>query len=332
MNRGEAINQLNLERKRRENDVWEKWFLTETRGEVTSSRLLDRTNELNKIRDNYDKTLQRLNEQPAEQVEQNPQRIPRSVNRPTNTVPRVRPGTENLPENQPLVPGQEVRPQSQSTQVNNESEPRVVRLAREENIRIESETDFPEEALLDYPSDGSEPQIQETLKRIKKTLVENDIAPEEFFSSLPGSDEVSKLQSIIRESKNVSYVFPVFTLATAALIDMIEWINALPAAGFITLIILSIIKYGALVPIIWISTFGGTGFITRSLVRKFINGLIFKRWYFLILSPLAEFIPILGSFWPGTLLFVFWLLNAKTVAGRILLELAKIAQKDSAIS
>ena len=332
MNRGEAINQLNLERKRRENDVWQKWFLTETRREVTSSRLLDRTNELNKIRDSYDKALQRLNEQPPEQVEQNHQRTPRSVNRPTNTAPRVRPGTENLPENQPLIPGQEVRSKSQTAQVNNQNEPQVVRLAREENIRIDSETNFPEETSPDYRNSASEPQIQETLKQIKKTLLENDIAPEEFFNNLPGSDAVSKLQSIIRESKNVSYVFPVFTLATAALVDMIEWINALPAAGFITLLILSIIKYGALVPIIWISTFGGAGFVTRSLVRKFINGLIFKKWYFLILSPLAEFIPILGSFWPGTLLFVLWLLNAKTAAGRVLLELAKIAQKDSAIS
>ncbi len=332
MNRGEAINQLNLERKRRENDVWEKWFLTETRGEVTSSRLLDRTNELNKIRDTYDKALQRLNEQPVGQEEQNLQRTPRSVNRPTNTAPRVAPGTENLPENQPLIPGQEVRPRSQVIQVSNQSEPQVVRQAREENIRIDSETNFPEEISPDYRNGDSEPQIPETLKQIKKILLQNDIAPEEFLSNLPGSGEVSKLQSIIRESKNVSYVFPVFTLATAALVDIIEWINAIPGAGFVTLIILSIIKYGALVPIIWISTFSGTGFVTRNLVRKFINGLIFKKWYFLILSPLVEFIPILGSFWPGTLLFVFWLLNAKTTAGRILLELATIARKDSAIS
>ncbi len=329
MNRGEAINQLNLERKRSENDVWEKWFLTETKGEVTSSRLLDRTNELNKIRDDYDKALQSLNKKP---VEQNPQRTSRSVTRPTNTAPRVRPGTENLPENQPLIPGQEVLPKSQITQVSNRDEPRVVRQAREENRQMDYEADPQEETQDSYLDNGPRPQIQETLKQIKKTLVENDIAPEEFFSSLPGSDEVSKLQSIIRESKNVSYVFPVFTLATAALVDMIEWINALPGAGFITLLILSVIKYGALVPIIWISTFGGTGFVTRSLVRKFINGLIFKRWYFLALSPLAEFIPLLGSFWPGTILFVLWLLNAKTTAGRILLELAKIAQKDSAIS
>lgn len=332
MNRGEAINQLNLERKRRENDVWEKWFLTETRGEVTSGRLLDRTNELNKLRDDYDKALQRLNEQPAEKSGQNLQRTPRNLTRPTNVAPRIAPGTENLPENQPLIPGQEVRPKSQVTQVNNQNEPHVVRQAREENIQTDFETNSLEETLEDYADNSSEPRIQETLKQIKKTLLENDIAPEEFFNSLPGSNEVSKLQSIIRESKNVSYVFPVFTLATAALVDIIEWVNALPGAGLVTLIILSIIKYGALVPIIWISTFGGTGFVTRSLVRKFINGLIFKRWYFLVLSPLAEFIPILGSFWPGTILFVLWLLNAKTTAGRILLELAKIAQKDSAIS
>lgn len=137
MNRNEAINQLNLERKRKENRVWEEWFLTESQNNVTSGRLLDRTNKLSVIRDEYDKDLQRINNTPIEEVEtKSPQKQVANNTQPRRTVSL---GTENLPKNQPLIPGQEVRPRSQPTQVDNKNEPQVVRQAREENERAEKE-------------------------------------------------------------------------------------------------------------------------------------------------------------------------------------------------
>ena len=246
MNRGEAINQLNLERKRRENDVWEKWFLTETRGEVTSSRLLDRTNELNKIRDTYDKALQRLNEQPAEQVEQNPQRTPRSVNRPTNTAPRVAPGTENLPENQPLIPGQEVRPRSQVIQVSNQSEPQVVRQAREENNRVntemnENEFETQEETSLIENKASKEAKRVHKLSTLQRFVLICIALLADLINLVPFLNIL--ITAVVEPSLGIYFRIKKLTIAPTVIATIIEFIPGLSAIPGITLGVIITILY-----------------------------------------------------------------------------------------
>jgi len=141
-----------------------------------------------------------------------------------------------------------------------------------------------------------------------------------------GSGILSKLKTIVMDSKKVSYSFPVFTLSVALAVDILEWANAalqVVGVGFGILALISIIKWGVFIPIIFISTFGDVSFMEKRIIKKY----ILQRYQIQILSLLAELIPVIGSFWPGTFLFVLFVVNAKTKAGKLLLELAKNVKK-----
>jgi len=369
MNRIEAINQLNLDKKRRENAVWEQWFATESSGNVTSARLQKRTEDIRQIQNWYDDAVFRINNTQIKEIpltktqaSQNEQEglLGQQTTRPQNTtknqqqtqsqqlgrqVPQSRigaqkitsndsilKGAENLPENKPINLGREARKRNvdgiQSPE-NRRNEPSLVQQAHEQNrsdqIRQTSIEQL--QQLFDGFEDiNPEEYLESKIEEIKDVLRKHEIEAKEFLQELPGRDHYEKLQSIIRESRNVSYSFPLFIIATAVLVDVIEYINLLPGAGLITLIILSIIKYTTLVPILFITTFGNAGFVSRIIMRKLLARAFIRKGYFFIISPLIEFIPFLGAFWPGTLLFTLWLVNAKTTAGLILVELAKIAE------
>lgn len=359
MNRTEAINQLNLEKKRRENAVWEQWFATESSGNVTSARLQKRTADLRQIQNWYDDAIFKINNTPIKEValpkNQTPQKTEDGLLGQQTTRPRqdttknqqtrigaekttsnedILKGAENLPENKPINLGQEVQKRNvdgvQSPK-NRRNKPSFVQEAWEQNISDkirEGQRGLSQIQELARDFDGVHPEeyLDEAMEEIKDVLRKHEIEFKEFLRELPGHDKYEKLQSIIQESRNVDYSFPVFILSAALLVDVIEWVNVIPGAGLGTIIILSVIKYTTLVPFLFITTFGNAGFVSRIIVRKLLKTAILKRGYFYIMSPLAEFIPFLGAFWPATLLFTVWLVNAKTTAGLILVELAKIAE------
>lgn len=167
---------------------------------------------------------------------------------------------------------------------------------------------------------------QNTLNTIQKILRKQGLDPAEFMRDVKGSGTLSKLKTIVMDSKKVSYSFPVFTLSVALAVDILEWANAalqVVGVGFGILALISIIKWGVFIPIIFISTFGDVSFIEKRIIKKY----ILQRYQIQILSLLAELIPVIGSFWPGTFLFVLFVVNAKTKAGKLLLELAKNVKK-----
>ncbi|MFZ2151826.1 MAG: hypothetical protein WAV09_01815 [Minisyncoccia bacterium] len=342
MTRTETIHELNEERKRKEMLVWQK-FLATTATKTTAERVKERTVEMERIRDEYAKALLQVDRSAT--TEKYPNTIPeKSSQKETATQTKktlqketpnddILKGAENLPENQPLNPQQENRNKNVDGIQGPQNEPAFVRNAREQNRSEEiRETQQEEQAQGDrgYFNDEQEntqtKQVQTALDDIEKVLSSHDLSSEDFFRNVPGADIVSKLESIISESRGVSYVFPVFILAAAAVVDIVEFINAMPLTGVFTMILLSLIKYSVL-PLIFIGTFGSAGFFERVLIRKLLMTSIARRGYFYILSPLFEFIPLIGAFWPGTILLVLWLVNAKTTAGRLLLEVAKVAEE-----
>ncbi len=180
---------------------------------------------------------------------------------------------------------------------------------------------LPGEILAEEQEREDEAQ-QDTLQSLQKILQREGLDPKEFMQDTKGGDTLSKFKAILADSKKVSYSLPVFTLGIALAVDIIEWANApLEAAGvgFAVLFILSVIKWCVFIPIIFISTFGDAGLIEKRIVKKY----ILKRYQKQILSLLVELIPVIGSFWPGTFLFVLFVVNAKTQAGQLLLKLAK---------
>lgn len=337
---------------KRKNDTWGNWLAATNSGTGNTAELIaKREVELQENRDEYEKALRELNlnnqfsiENSQEQTEDTPttpqrQSTPRRGGTQNTQTTKPKPsddvlkGAENLPQNRPdlginrakNIDGIQNKNDSENTQKPGQSTQNMsneIREAQQEQ-GIEEQNEFRqnEESVLD------DQYLQEALSEIESVLAVHDIDLTEFLKGLPGYSEYEKLQSIIAESKNVQYTFPVFLLATATLVDIIEWINLAPGAGLITLVILSVIKYTTLVPILIISTFGDAGIVSKMIMKRILFRKAEKKGFFLALSPLAEFIPLIGSFWPGTLLFYLWLTNAKTTAGLILVELAKIVNK-----
>lgn len=342
MTRTETIHELNEERKRKEMLVWQK-FLATTATKTTAERVKERTVEMERIRDEYAKALLQVDRDATDEKYPNtiPEKTPeQKTNTQTkNSLQKEKPnddilkGAENLPENQPLTPTQEGSKKNIDGIQGPQNEPAFVRNAREQNrsdeireIQQEERTQEDRGYFNDEQENTQTKQVQTALDDIEKVLSSHDISAEDFFRNVPGNDTLSKLESIINESRGVSYVFPVFILAAAAVVDVVEFINAMPLTGVFTMILLSLIKYSVL-PLIFIGTFGSAGFFERVLIRKLLMASIIKRGYFYIMSPLFEFIPLIGAFWPGTILLVLWLVNAKTTAGRLLLEVAKAAEE-----
>jgi len=160
MNRTEAINQLNLEKKRRENAVWEQWFATESSGNVTSARLQKRTADIRQIQNWYDDAVFKTNNTPIKegslpqtqttrpqnttknqqqtQSQQLGQQVQQSRIGAQKTTPNddILKGAENLAENKPINLGREAQKRNvdgiQSPE-NRRNEPSLVREAREQN-------------------------------------------------------------------------------------------------------------------------------------------------------------------------------------------------------
>jgi hypothetical protein len=362
MNRTEAINQLNLEKKRRENAVWQQWFATESSGEIPSERLQKRTADLRQIQNWYDDAVFKIHNTPIKEpvlphTQTSPQEV-RTVGvqasqkqNDTQPTPTQQPrrqdqqkkvtspekaikdtilkGAENLPENKPITLGRLDKRNNIDGIQKNLNTTSILEQGRNTSDFIrerEKELSQIQELARDFEDIHPEEYLDKALEEIKDVLRKHEIEFKEFLQELPGRDTYEKLQSIIQESRNVQYTFPVFILATAALVDVIEWINMLPGTGSGTLIILSIIKYTTLVPILIITTFGNAGLVSRLIMKKLIFYKVKKKGALYATSPIAEFIPFLGAFWPATFLFTLWLVNAKTTAGLILVELAKIAE------
>ena len=173
MNRTEAINQLNLEKKRRENAVWEQWFATESSGNVTSARLQKRTADIRQIQNWYDDAVFKTNntpikEAPLPQAQTIQTReeglLGQQATRPQNTTKNqqqtqsqqlgrqvqqsrigaqkttpnddILKGAENLPENKPINLGREAQKRNVDgiqSSENRRNEPSLVREAREQN-------------------------------------------------------------------------------------------------------------------------------------------------------------------------------------------------------
>lgn len=186
----------------------------------------------------------------------------------------------------------------------------------------EDEDDFaPQQAggQYFYGDNNSDDESDSNLleEKLVQSLTANGFDGKELLKEASGKTKMEKIKNVIRSARaNSGFYFPVFTLSAALCIDLLEAVKVpLDAVGVGTAfaIIAGILKWGLFAPFVWINTINSGDSMTKKQIRRFLRGALAKRIYFFVLNPLIELVPVLGSFWPGTFLFVLLLVNSRNV-------------------
>lgn len=339
LSRIQKIEQLNQERKRRENRVWEEWFTTEQNKRVTSEKLKARTNALNQIRDEYEKALIALNNTP--EAELDAKNIKTQNDRISTSTLQSTPTTQSQLVNTGRLDSAiyaKIREKQYTDEVvkNNETQKKQVG----QEIDLQRFTNY--NALqqlnetLQQQKEKVQIELEETVvKEVSEVLQKYGFSIENFLNDIPGLSKKDKILHLVEEGSRTPYSFPVFLLSVALLIDVAEIIptaiNAIPAVGQVLSITISTVawisKMLIFMPILFFATFGTVNFAVRRVMRKYLINTWLRKGVFVILGLFIEVTPLIGSLWPGTFIFTLFLVNAKTTAGLLLQEIAKVVKK-----
>ena len=326
MNRTEAITQLNQERKRKENRVWEEWFITESKNQVTAERLQKRTTELNRIRDEYEKALFQINNQPQVeggvfplQTRTNESLPTLSTKKPAPQIKKQAPqdeilkGAENLPENKRISLGQNVRKPNVDGIQSKDNAPEIVRNARAQNrsdeIRqAQNENVYQDENINVEGGDNN-------------GTAQADIIRDEFraaginLADVASSDSDSELIEELKNAKKSSLIrFPIIILFVAFLKDCSDIFSSIfesvPVVGILVWIFaagFSLLCSG----IIWFWMLGKGSKMQRRIITKFVA----ERLPIIMIGLFGELIPWV-SLIPTTTVTVFFIAQTSTKLGQ----------------
>ncbi len=324
MNRTEAITQLNQERKRKENRVWEEWFITESKKQVTSERLQKRTAELNRIRDEYEKALFQINNQP--QTQENPlssqTKTSRTLSIPDTKKPstqkqtptdEVLRGAENLPENRRIFLGQSTRKPTIDGIQSKDNAPEIVRSAQAQNRSDEIRQAQKENVYQDENINSEGGGNNETAQA--------DIIRDEFraaginLADVASSDSDSELIEELKNAKKSSLIrFPIIILFIAFLKDCSDIFSSIfesiPVVGILVWIFaagFSLLCSG----IIWFWMLGKGSKMQRRIIIKFVT----ERLPIIMIGLFGELIPWV-SLIPTTTITVFFIAQTSTKLGQ----------------
>ena len=326
MNRTEAITQLNQERKRKENRVWEEWFVTESKNQVTSERLQKRTDELNKIRDEYEKALFRINNQP--QVQENSLPLQTKTNQLSSALstrkltPQVQKqapqdeilkGAENLPENKRISLGQSVRKPSVDGIQSKDNTPEIVRSAQAQNRSDEIRQAQKENVYQDENINAEGGDNNETAQA--------DIIRDEFraaginLADVASSDSDSELIEELKSAKKSSLIrFPIIILFVAFLKDLSDVFSSIfesiPVVGILVWIFAAAFSILCSV-IIWFWMLGKGSKMQRKIIINFVR----NRLPVIMVGLFGEVIPWI-SLIPTTTITVFFIAQTSTKLGQ----------------
>lgn len=326
MNRNEAITQLNQERKRKENRVWEEWFITESKKQVTSDRLQKRTAELNSIRDEYERDLFKINNQPETrggslslQTKPNQTKfgstqsdIPSQV-RKESSEGAVLAGAENLPQNKPIFLGQSNRKPKIDGIQDKDTAPEIVRSARAQNksdeIRESQNKNQSQEEGLEFEEDGGNENAQ------------GDIIRDEFraaginLADVVDSDNDSEIVQEVKSAKKDALIrFPIIILFIALLKDCSDILSSLlesiPLLGIVVWFFAA--GFSLLCSaIIWYWMLGKGNKMQRKIIIKFVE----NRLPIIMVGLFGELIPWV-SLIPTTTITVFFIAQTSTKLGQ----------------
>lgn len=350
MTRNEIINQLNLEKKRKENAVWEEWFATESSGNVTSARLQKRTADLRRIQNEYDDAVFKINNTPIKESllpktntsRVNTQNIPNqsvsraSLNTPKNAgleqikkrVEKTSPnddilkGAENLPENKPLTLGR-TEPKRNIDGIQSQKkvpdEPFLVQQAREQNrseeIRMTQNENREDEEVEDNDPQQEEGKNIDSLRAeaIREEFQAADIPISEITEAKTDKDLVDEL----KEAKKTSSVnFPLVILSIALAKDCSDILSSIletiPGLGVLIWIMAAGFSLACSV-VIWFWMLGKGSKMQRRLIVQFVG----KRLPLILGGLCAELIPYV-SLIPTTTITVFFIAQASTKVGQVI--------------
>lgn len=343
MNRTEAVNQLNLEKKRRENAVWEQWLGTESSGNVTSVRLQKRTADLRQIQNEYDDAVFKLNNIPIKealppqtqrtqkreggplgQKAAPPQQGAPKNQQPRTGVPRTTPnddilkGAENLPENKPLNLG--LNPNKKNIDgiqnpENRRNEPPLVQQAREQNrsaeIREAQNQNQNEEYSSEEGDASEEDQDTARANAIRDEFSAAGIEVSDVTDSTNDKDLIGEL----KEAKKLSSInFPFIILGIAIAKDCSDILSSIletvPGFGLVVWFFAAGFSLSCSA-IIWFWMLGKGSKAQRKIIIHFVE----KRLPLIMVGLFAELIPYI-SLIPTTTITVFFIAQTSTQLGQ----------------
>ncbi len=336
MNRREALEQLNQERKQKVNRVWEEWYRTEGKGVPTTERLKKRDLALNQIQDEFEKASLQINQGSFEDGSNKKRAVlvqGLQKRQSRDNASQSTPETDVLPEknlaSDPLQTGRIIRRPKNIDGIRGED---AITTPRESYRAQSTEQDLAQRkrtlAQTAEEDTTQEDLSQNIIQEVKELLTKEGFDPDDFLRHIPGREELDKVLKLAEESKKVSYSFPVFILSLALCVDVLEALPSLiPAIGIFGTWTVMGLKWLIFIPIVYVATVGGENFLTRQLVKRVIIRGIVKRAFVAVTVPLLAFIPYIGALFPETFLMTLFLVNSKTLAGILVKEIAKIAER-----
>lgn len=306
MNRRETIEQLNQERKKRENLVWQEYLASPL---STAKKVAVRNLALDRIREEYEQSIVRTERE--EKVRKEPLQAKQSLSSPKSEIIL---GTENLPENKPLFNPESTFRNTPRDTVPQE-EPSLVQRARSQNIRESLQAQGKQTKSWNVAASENGSKVAAQADAIREQFALSGIVLSDVSTAIRDEDLVKEMT----EAKNTALVnFPTLILFVAVVKDCLDIISAMtsiiPVVGII--IIIFAIFFSALCSIfLWYWMLGQGNMLQRRIIKIF----VIKRLPIIMIGLFGETLPWV-SLIPTTTVTVFFIAQISTKLGQTILK------------